>query len=161
MRIASKDVPQADKLSVVVRLIEAIENGARTYQEIAKAINMVERQGRYYRRAAEILRLIVKVEGENCAVLTSTGWELARSTGVERTRILKAAVLNTEMFQLVLSFLSSKGTKGVSRAEVRRFIEDVTEPVGPSMIPRRVATALGWLAEIGMLREEDGKYWLE
>ena len=55
MKIPSEDVPQADKLEDVVKIIEGVGQGKRTFQDLSQYIDKVERQGRYYRRAAEIL----------------------------------------------------------------------------------------------------------
>jgi|SRR6267378_10346 len=159
MRIRSKDVPQADRLRDVIRLVDAVAAGAKTYQQMASAIGKVGRQGRYYRRAAEILAFIEKA-GKNHAVVTLPGWALVNSSGSERQRIIKEAVLKTEMFQQVVPFLMSRGANGVSRIELRRYIEGVTAPVGPSMMPRRVSSVIDWLTEIGQLAHRGKRYFI-
>ena len=58
MRIPSSEIPQADKLEDIIKVAEAVKNGNKTYQDIAMYIGKVERQGRYYRLAAEILGII-------------------------------------------------------------------------------------------------------
>ena len=64
MRIPSSEIPQADLLQDVVRVVTAVHEGARTFQDIANYIGKVGRQGRYYRLAAEILGLICDVSGK-------------------------------------------------------------------------------------------------
>ena len=72
MKIPSEDVPQADLLKEVVRAVEAVAAGATTFQDIAAHFGKVERQGRYYRRAAEILGLLASA-GTNHSVLNPRG----------------------------------------------------------------------------------------
>jgi hypothetical protein len=157
MRIRSSDVPQADKLRDVIRLVDAVATGARTYQQMARAIGKVGRQGRYYRRAAEILGFIKK-EGKNNAAMTVRGWALVNSGDGERRRLVKEAVLGTEMFQRVVPVLISRGAQGLSRLELRRLIEGISAPVGPSMMPRRVSSVIDWLSEIGLLARRGKTY---
>ncbi len=71
MQIPSKDIPQADVLGDVIRAAEAVSSDFTTYQGIANYIDKVERQGRYYRRAAEIIGLIST--HQNHSVLTNFG----------------------------------------------------------------------------------------
>jgi hypothetical protein len=159
MRIPSRDVPQADKLKYVLRLVFAVAEGAETYQQLASAISKVGRQGRYYRRAAEILGFTEK-EGLNRTVLTTAGWTFVNSVPEMRPKLLKEAVLRTEMIRVVIPFLRSKADVGVTRAELSSFIERNTAPAGPTMMPRRVSTVLSWLTEIGLIRKDRGKYLL-
>jgi len=42
-------------LDDVIRTVEAVQGGAQSFQDIAGYIGKVDRQGRYYRLAAEIL----------------------------------------------------------------------------------------------------------
>ena len=100
MRIPSKDVPQADRLRDVIRLVDAVGRGATTYQDMAAAIQKVGRQGRYYRRAAEILGFVHRVD-KNHAMLTTTGWAVVNSTGDDRRRLVKDAVLKSDVFRHV------------------------------------------------------------
>lgn len=160
MRIPSDDVPQADKLSEVVRTVEAVAAGAKTFDDISHAIGKVDRQGRYYRRAAEILGLVSNVRGRNQASLTSAGQQFVAASSADREKILAGAVIKSRIIERVIPFLESKGSRGVSRHELEQFIEAVTESVGPSMIGRRVSTITSWLDSIRMLRERNGRYQL-
>lgn len=162
MQIPTNDVPQADDLDLVVRAVEAVGRGARTYQEIAAAVgNYDPRQGRYYRRAAEILGFIRNLPGENSSTLTTHGRALVRSVGEGRREILARGVLSSRLMQRVVPYLESNLTDGVSRDEVRRFITSVTETTTPAMVNRRLATILGWLTAIRMLRAHGDRYYLQ
>jgi hypothetical protein len=77
MRVPSDEIPQADNLIDVVRTVVAISQGARTDQDIGQAIGKVARQGRYYRKAAEIIGLITN--RTNNATLTHAGQSFVQS----------------------------------------------------------------------------------
>ncbi len=153
MRIPSSLIPQADLLHDVIQVVVAVNQGASTFQDIARYISKVDRQGRYYRLAAEIIGLIKNKQ--NHAVLTSLGKEIIESEDDIRKEKLTNAVINTLLFQRILPFLE-QNKNGFTRHDFEIFIIDVTAPVGQSMIPRRVSTILSWLKELGLIRE-DGK----
>jgi hypothetical protein len=54
-----------------------------------------------------------------------------------------------------------RGDKGATREQLENFIAEVTQPVGESMIPRRVSTVLSWLDRIGMVQETNGRFSLK
>jgi hypothetical protein len=155
MRIPSEDIPQADVLSEVVRTVDAVAAGARTFNDIADAIGKVDRQGRYYRRAAEILGFIHNEH--NHSALTPSGRNLIAHPA-RRGELLADAVLKTRLMQRAIPFFEAHRRNGVRRQELTDFIEEVTEPVGPTMIPRRVSTVVGWLEGIAMIQERNGRY---
>lgn len=153
MKIQSKEIPQADILDDVVKVVFAVSKGAKTFQEIAKVIQKVGRQGRYYRLAAELLGFIEN--HQNSASLTSLGNLLIRSKSEEREAILLVSILNSRMIQRLLPFLETE--KETSRSKFDSFIKEVTEPVGATMIPRRSLTIINWLRRVGMVTEKEGK----
>jgi hypothetical protein len=157
MRIPSEDIPQADVLDEVVRTVEAVSRGAKTFDDIARAIGKVGRQGRYYRRAAEILGFIQNQH--NRSALTATGRYFIHHAE-RRDRLLASAVLRTRLLQRALPFFEAHEATGLRRQELTDFIADVTEPVGPSMIPRRVSTVIAWLERIGVIEERNNRYFL-
>ncbi len=157
MRIPSEDIPQADVLSEVVRTVEAVAAGARTDDDIAEAIEKVDRQGRYYRRAAEILGFIQNQH--NRSTLTPGGRYFI-GHAAQREELLADAVLKTRLMQRALPFFEAHEKSGVQRQELTDFIGQVTQPVGPSMIPRRVSTVIAWLENIGVIQEKDNRYFL-
>jgi hypothetical protein len=158
VRLPSSLIPQADVLTDVVRVLEAIKSRHRTYQGIAEYLGKVERQGRYYRLAAEILGLVKN--RHNQAVLTSAGERLLRSTLAERSALLANAVLSCRIFQRVIPFLELH-RKGVTRSELEDFMTEVTEPVGSSMMERRVSTVLSWLGAIHLIDKVGDSYLLK
>lgn len=159
MRIPSEDIPQADVLEEVVRAVEAVSKGATTFEDIAHALGKVDRQGRYYRRAGEILGFIQNVPMKNHSSLTPRGRAFIQNPA-RRTELLADAVLKSRLIQRAFPFFEANRRNGVRRQELTNFIREVTEPVGESMIPRRVSTVVSWLESIGMIQERDGRYFL-
>jgi hypothetical protein len=154
MRIPSREIPQADTLADVIRVASGVAGGASTFQAIAAHIGKVERQGRYYRLAAEILGLVQN--HDNRAVLTARGRQLVRAQQGEAQRMIRQAVLGTRLIQRVLPFLETRGQ--VTRDEIEAFIEQVTEPTGETMIPRRASTVISWLMDVGILQPVGNHY---
>lgn len=160
MRILSNDVPQADDLDKVVRAVQAVQAGARTYGEIAAALGEVDpRQGRYYRLAGQILGLVSNVKGRNQATLTDAGKEFVAATAEQRKKLLAGAVAGSRLIGRIIPYLESKGNRGASRRELEDFIGTMAQ-LKPSTIGRRISTVISWLEAIGMLRQRDGRYQL-
>jgi len=157
MKIHSNDIPQADILEDVVKTVMAVSEGAKTFQEISQRIGKVDRQGRYYRRAAEILGFIMN-EG-NQSVLTGLGKELLQSSENIRRSILSRSILNVRIFQRIIAFLETN-TEGVTNDKLLEYLGSVTEEIGESMLPRRASTLVAWLKSIGIVRESDHKVFI-
>jgi hypothetical protein len=141
MLIPSDRIPQADVLEDVMATVEAVGSGARTFQDIATAIGKVERQGRYYRRAAENLGLIERSD-TNHSVLTERGHAVLDSTG--REPALRDAILTNILFRRLLEYIRGAGQAGISRTQIEHWLEDNTELSGTTP-GRRVSTVVHWL----------------
>lgn len=146
VKIDSKDVPQADD---VLRVAEAVKKGAQTYYDIADYIDKVDRQGRYYRRAAEILGLIVNTD--NTSILTTFGDEFLNAPSSLRPQLLHNAIINIPIFQRIIPFLELY-PKGVKRATLEAFLSEVTS-MNDTMSARRIYSIISWLMRIGLLKE--------
>jgi hypothetical protein len=157
MKIPSEDVPQADMLEDVIKVVEAVDAGAKSFQDLAKAIGKVERQGRYYRRAAEILGFIQNEH--NRSRLTKLGRIYLDGTGVERKQLLAQSVLSSRMMLRVIPFLESRGNDGVSKGNLEKFISEVTVTT-ENMVQRRTMTILSWLQAVGVLHEVRSRYFV-
>ncbi len=150
MKIASKDVIQADTPERVMMTIEAVARGARTDDDIASAIgNLTDRQGRYYRRAAETLGFLRR-ESANSSSLAQLGEEYVKATQPVKRELFVRAVLGNPLFQRLLPFLEAKGTTGASRREMEAFLGQVAVLGAASMVERRVASYIGWLVKLGL-----------
>ena len=152
MKIPKEDVPQADKLDIVLDVVEAVDNGRTTFQQMASVIGKVDRQGRYYRRAAEILGFIRNTA--NHSQLTQLGREYLDGTGVEQKELLARAILSSRTMLRVVPFLEGH-PNGVTRTELENFLLAVTGTT-QSMVHRRTSTIVAWLGAIGVI-EARGK----
>jgi hypothetical protein len=159
MRIPTREVPQADSLERVMEAVSATASGEGTFQQIAEVLGLEERQGRYYRLAAELLGFITRA-GSNRAVLTERGRKVLAVDGQERQKLLARAVLGMRLFQRVVPFLEVRSTHGCSKDELERFIHAVTEETGQTMVPRRTSTITSWLRSVGLLERHDDKFFL-
>jgi len=159
MRIGSRDIPQADKLEGVLSAAEAVANGARTFQDISSWIGRGERNGRYYRRAAEILGLI-RPAGKNLSGLTQLGEEYVYSRGIARAKLIASAVLSAPVIQRVLPLLEARGGAGITRSELEVFVADVTGGARSTTHGRRTSTIVSWLRSAGLLDEKGDRYHL-
>lgn len=160
MRIATNDLPQANDLDIVVRTVEAVGEGAQTDQDIADAVGEYDRrQGRYYRRAAEILGLLEKA-GPNQSVLTRKGQQFLRSARSTRKDLLAGAVLSARTMQRILPLLEEHRDRGLRRQQLENFLENVTDTTA-SMAGRRLSTIVRWLTRTGIVVERGGRLFLQ
>lgn len=137
-----------------MKTVMAVSEGAKTFQEISQRIGKVDRQGRYYRRAAEILGFI-RNEG-NQSVLTESGKKLLQSSENLRSSILARSILNVRIFQRLIAFLETS-EEGVTKDNLVEYLGSVTEEIGESMLPRRTSTLVAWLKFLGIVSESDQK----
>lgn len=154
MKIPKSEIPQADNLDDVVNVAYAVNDGARTFQDIAVFINKVDRQGRYYRLAAEILGLVRN--SQNNSELTELGQELVSSDEQRKKEIVRSAVLGAHVFQRMIPFFDLH-RDGATREQLESFVGQVTETT-ESMVHRRTSTLVSWLEKIELLRRDGDLY---
>jgi hypothetical protein len=159
MKIPSKDVIQADSPDRVIGTIDAVARGAHDDRAIAAAIGGLDaRQGRYYRRAAEVLGFTTR-DANHHSIVTPAGKEFANADSVLKQALFVRAVLSNPLFQRLLPFLEAKGAAGVTRDETEIFLNDVADLGAFSMVERRVSSYLGWLLKLGLAKMQ-GKRWV-
>jgi hypothetical protein len=151
MKIASDYIPQADNLSEVTDVVQAVANGAHTFAELGDAIGLVERQGRYYRRAAEILGFISRPT-TNRSQLTSLGQRFVGANAQDKRTILTQAVLATRLVERIVPFLERRARTGATRAELQAFLNEVASLGGSSMAGRRVSTIVSWMVTLNLVK---------
>ena len=104
--VNKSDFPQADRLVQVGRVAAAIAAGRHSDAEIEAFIGLASdgRQGRYYRRAAEVLGLISTQE--NYSSLTELGVEY-NSLGIDTARMdfLARCLIETPVFREALRYI--------------------------------------------------------
>jgi hypothetical protein len=157
MRVPIDEIPQADNLIDVVRTVIAVSQGARTFQQIAQSIGKVERQGRYYRKAAEIVGMI-STPSTNQSILTPLGQTFVQSDPVLTNPALLKGVLNSRIFQRIIPYLESKESIGVSRSEFEFFLITTADFGASSMAPRRISTIISWLVDLGIIQVTNSRY---
>jgi len=159
MRIPSDEIPQADRLSEVIRTIICISQGGQSYQDIAAFIGKVERQGRYYRKAAEIIGMVI-TPIRNQSVLTPLGQQFIQSGANLNNPLLIQSVLNSRIFQRLIPFLELSSAVGVNREEIVDFITSVSDVGGDTMAPRRFSSVVSWLEELQIIQRQANRFYL-
>lgn len=158
MKIQSNDLPQADRIESVVAATFAIANGARTDIEIANQVPGIEgddRQGRYYRRAAEILGFITNIR--NNATITPKGQLIANNPTLNNPNVI-ASVLNLNLYQKLLPYIELH-PQGVTRQQIIDYLQLISvDNIGPTMIPRRISTILAWIRTLGIIEQVGERY---
>jgi hypothetical protein len=139
--------------------VAAVQSGGSTYQDIAAAIHMDWRQGRYHRLAAELMGFVVPI-GPNEARITDVGRAMISAEGEDHRRLLIEGLLRMRLFQRVVPFLEAHKEAGCTREQLQRFIGVVTERTGPTMVPRRTSTIIAWLREVGLVEQHGRSYHL-
>lgn len=151
MKIPSEDVIQADTPERVMATIDAVARGAHDDKTIATAIGDLDpRQGRYYRRAAEVLGFMVRESGQS--VLTAAGKEFASAQPPIKRGLFVRAVLGNPLFQRLFAYLESRGNMGAARSDVIKFLADVADLGADSMVKRRVSSYMGWLEKLALAK---------
>jgi len=148
--IPSTEVPQSDVIWDVAELVVAVSHGADGDVSLGAAIGKSDRQGRYYRRAAEILELLQPVQNGH-SELTGEGAHLAAAqTRIERRPILIAGLMRSNFFKPFIDFVREGGEAGRSRLQQTEWITSNVD-LEPSTINRRLSTVTSWLEELGLV----------
>ncbi|MDD3773160.1 MAG: hypothetical protein PHC38_10965 [Weeksellaceae bacterium] len=157
-RINSSDLPQADRVESVLLTVLAVAHGARTDLEIANKVPGIQgddRQGRYYRKAAEMLGFIEN--HKNNSTLTTKGNSLVQNPTISNSLFI-SSVLNLEIYQKLLPYLELHPA-GRTRKQIIDYLQLIAEPsMGSSMIPRRISTILAWPRSLGFLNLSESGY---
>jgi len=139
-------VPQADVLDDVGKVVGAVANGAVTFQAIAAELGKVKRQGRYYRKAAEIVGLISN-DG-NTSRLTNFGSDYLAVLPRDRPQLLAKALTQNPVVWRLLGELKRSPT-GMTTDDMISFLMRETT-IGSSVTAgRRARTLRAWLVTAG------------
>jgi hypothetical protein len=148
MTIPITQVPQADELQKVILTVESVYNDNVTDSQIANYVGFTDRQGRYYRLAAEILGLLVN--HKNNAILTTSGEEFIILDEENRTKKIRTILKENELFKLVLNEIDSSND-GLNRGEILSFLLKIIDG-SESTITRRYNTVINWLTSSSLLK---------
>ena len=127
-------VPQANSVSKIAAVVDAVAAGCVEASDIAEAIGVSRRQGAYYPHAAESLGLLEQVGHDPMSWdLTPTGHALFTSRPEDRAAVLAEIIADDE--------------------HVACFVDDGPDALAsrwphlsPSTVERRLATIASWVA---------------
>jgi len=144
MKFKSLDVPQADTLDLVVKLLSVLwHDEAQSKEKIAKELGVVKRQVDYYKHAARILGFAVLADEK--VQFTDAGRALMEETRLEARRtLLREAVFNAP---IIRSLLRDRRPEELSQAVVSQFLRENSNSSGAT-IPRRAQTMRTWLRDV-------------
>jgi hypothetical protein len=144
MTIARLQLPQADRLSLMVALLEAVSRGVEGIVSFSQALSVTTRQIHYYAHAASFLRLIEGEEGK--FALTKEGRQVLDSDPDRRFESIVGLALahpNLADLLLPLSDEAEVDTKVIAKA-----IEGAG--YGAATAERRAQTIVGWFRQAGL-----------
>lgn len=143
-------LPQANNLETILSTIQAVADGSISPAEIAERLGMVERQGAYYRDAADLLGLISIGDTGNVRV-TDRGLRVlgARDQLQQRNR-LRFALRKVEGICLLLDLLRCSGGQR-SLAQLESHLQSHSS-LSHSTVARRLSTLLAWMEVVGWIR---------
>jgi hypothetical protein len=156
--IPSRDIPQADLLRDVIACARIVSRGALSHQQIAALLRKTDRQGRYYRRAAEILGLIEKV-GKNQSRVTSFGSKLLALDLDTQSAALAKHVYKLAIFRRILAALE-KSHGSMDKEDVESLLRSETALATSQMRRRRLKTILAWLTYLKLIKETEARVFL-
>lgn len=150
--VRTSDFPQADRLEQVGLVASAIAAGKRSDTEIEVFIGLASdsRQGRYYRRAAELLGLITTQK--NYSSLTDLGVEY-NSLGIigSQKDFLARCLVETPVFQEALRYIHQHSPDDKQlRSWFRTFY-----PGAQSTADRRFSTFASYSRDADLLRRAE------
>jgi hypothetical protein len=158
MVLKSSIVPQADVLEDVGRVVEAVGAGLDGEAQLGEHIGKSPRQGRYYRRAAELLGLLKPVRRGH-SELAPRGVEYLAAGRVRGREIFIDGVRENAAFRQLLQFVGEAGGHGRSRPEIEAWLDEHTTLSG-STPRRRFSTVQRWLCELALVRTDGTTFWL-
>jgi hypothetical protein len=160
MLLHTKDFPQADRFDSVIAATVAVANGATTDLDIANQIEGIQgdsRQGRYYRKAAEMLGFIRN--DKNHATITERGQSVTNDPHPTNPIVLES-VVNLNLYQKLL-FQLENHPEGLTQQQIIDFLSSISSPeMGSSIIPRRVSTVLAWLRSLEVVNYNQNRYYI-
>lgn len=150
MRIQTFNVPQADNIESIVQLIINVAHGARTDIELIQHIPDLgaPRQGRYYRKAAEIMGFLVN--NNNNASLTQKGSAFILNPTITNPLFI-SSVLSMEVIQRLLPYMELH-SEGLTNLQIANYISSiVSREIAQSTLNRRVITLVSWLRSLHVI----------
>lgn len=127
--------PQANSLSKVASVVDAVAGGADTDEALAMAIDVVNRQGAYYAHATAYLGFITETGASPRGwMLTAQGIDFLRKTPADRVSML------TELVGKIDVAVATLDDSGDAESEIA-----INESLSSSTASRRAATIASWI----------------
>lgn len=151
-------VPQADDFQKVADFPLRVYSGIVTARQWAEAYEIAERQGNYYREAAETMGLVTYED--DYYALTAEGRRYVRMDPKQRGDFLARRMLRIPIMNRVFQMVRERPQRGVGREEIAALIERTSHLSGTTPM-RRASTVLSyfrWLARTtGAVLIRDGR----
>lgn len=154
MKLNGALVPQADNLIDVGKVVEAVSKDVNGDTALGSYIGKNDRQGRYYRLAAESIGLLYPVNN-GLSSLTPAGQKFVQSSRLDQSAILTNGVMSNPVMRGILGYLRIAGSLGRSRAELASWIAENTELSGETPA-RRLSSVQAWLVALRLATREGG-----
>lgn len=150
-----EEIPQANNLTKVGMVVIAVYENKCSFQEISESIKFTDRQGRYYRKAAEILGLI-ETSKRNQSHLTEAGQLFIKS--YLNTRDILAAIrpslLSIPLLREVYERVSN--IPDVNENDLLKALMELSGVDKKNVtIIRRLSTFVSWLKQAKLLEQID------
>jgi hypothetical protein len=157
MELQSVDIPQADSIWFVVRVLDAVYEDRVSARDIGAYLgDKVGRQGSYYVHAARILGLVTLDPQRHTVALTPYGRALRTYDPVARERALRHLVVRTEPMRAVVHEMVRRG--GLDEGAISLVLQRLA-PLSASTAERRVRTVLAWLRDLKLIDGDGDGNW--
>lgn len=140
------EIPQADDFQKVADFPLHVYSGVVTARQWARNYGITERQGSYYRQAAETMGLVEFGE-EGLFRLTSEGRRYVKLSAQERADFLAEQLLRIPIMNKVFRMVQ-KSPKGVGKEEIASLIAKTSHLTGATPM-RRASTILSYFRWMG------------
>lgn len=155
----TSNIPQADDLSKIVRVVELIHDDKNTVQQISRILQITPRQSQYYCKAAEILGLTKKIGPENKSDvddetskmsfhLTIDGLGLLKKSIEEKKADLIQGISHISLYNKFLEELNTK--KSWTNEEIIKFFEEKGH-LSVATAQRRSRTMVRWFSYLDLI----------
>lgn len=156
MQLQSIDIPQADSIHDVLRVLDAVRQERVSPREIGEFLGgKVGRQGNYYVHAARILGLVTIDPQQHTVSLTPNGRALRTYDPVARQRRLRNLVAGIEPMRSILQAMAREG--GLTEAQIGEIVAAMA-PISGSTVARRVKTIVTWLRDLDLIAWDDVRW---
>jgi hypothetical protein len=145
-RLESKDIPQADSLENVRRIVDAVVDGLKTKAEVSERTGINPRHVLYGLHTARVLGFVVENEGGGFSA-TDPGKSLntLAANGAEELERFRAAIADSEIIAAIAPLLLSP--KPPTHDVITQKIVKATG-LSDSTAGRRAQTLVSWRTQI-------------